>query len=186
MNIPPSAVSAPEKEKVLLFLTEIPDDKSCLTIFDYGTGRQRNNYIFSVFSVTAPAFAVFAVFGSEILFIPKMREGTEIPPDREDHTPAPASVAPRGAAPGDKFLPVESHTAVPAIPRGYFDKHFIGKFLQDRIAFLLPRGNDRGQLPAPALTKGNSSVFEGKKGVIPSAAHIGPGMDMSSPLPYND
>jgi hypothetical protein len=39
-----------------------------------------------------------------------------------------------------------------------------------------------GHFSAPALNIRNLSVGKGKKGVIPSAAHIWPGMDAGSPL----
>ena len=43
-----------------------------------------------------------------------------------------------------------------------------------------------GKPASPALCIRDLAVAQGKKGVIPSAAHIGPGMNIRSPLTYQD
>jgi hypothetical protein len=68
------------------------------------------------------------VFGLEMLFVSEVGQGTEIAAYLENDIPSTASVSPRRAAFGHKFLPSECRAAIAAPARRDFYERFIGKF----------------------------------------------------------
>ena len=91
-----------------------------------------DDQIVPVLAGAALALAVRAVFRRIFALVAKVHQGGHMGVGAEDNIPSPAAVPAVGAAGGHVLLPVEGHTAVPAVPRADSDFRGVYKLIGHR------------------------------------------------------